>query len=150
MIAQQQMSEPADTTHIPQDQQPVIESTGQTCFSTFLEIIGLNDPALFSLALNLLATTETDQVVCSPSCRRYVVNADTQVMEKEEGVLVSVVLPATQESELAIKAWAIRAAKRIGMDELRIVASEVYEVGMQTQSSDACGFQLSFDDLSSK
>jgi hypothetical protein len=139
----------ADATQVIQDQRSITELTGQQVrFSFFLQI-RFDDPDLFSLALDLLASTNADQVVLSQPCRRYVVNSFTQAMEMEPGVLISVILADILESELAVKAWAIRAAKRIGVDEFRYVAYKVYEVDMPAQSS-ASGFQLSFDDFSNR
>lgn len=122
-----------------QDGSPVL----QLYFSAFLPV-SLADPRLYTLELDLLAATGADQVVCIPSCYRYVVQADTQSMEQEQGVLVSVVLPNTDEIKLLVKSWAIQVARQLGVNELRFVTQEVQTIDESTPTNNAA-LQLGFE-----
>ena len=137
------MSGPTDAIKVSQDGVPTAKETNLVRILFFLPI-SPNDRGLFSSMLDLMATTGAEQVVCSPSCRRYVVRTDTRAMEQEQGVLVSVVLLDTRESELAVKGWAIRTAKQIGINALQLIAYEVWTIDAPAANSDDA-FQLGFE-----
>lgn len=134
-IEQEQRLEPADTTRIPQDRQPVVEQTDQRCFSIFLQI-GLDDPDYLSQVIGLLmASVDTDQIICVSPCRQHLIDAYAQAMKVKYGVIVSLLLPDTRESLIAIKAWAVKAANQMGLQDVQVVVQEAYTVNAPAENS---------------